>query len=213
MKLWRVGIAGLALVLAGLAQAAGLTGDQVKVSLNSPGGIAIDPTPVSLTTQVVVGAGVEIAAGDSSDIGGFMLPGEWINLDAYTIQVRLGTGAVDAQGRQNPGYAAGAEYLFEELDIAGEVIVGANITGNSGFSNFSAGWLSFLGPHSLSLDIGSMLFSGGLADIDTFGLITITLQTRPDNGGGPGVPEPSALLLSLLALGLAARSASRSHQS
>ncbi|MBN8504012.1 MAG: PEP-CTERM sorting domain-containing protein [Burkholderiales bacterium] len=202
MKWWRMGLASLALVLSGLTQAAGLTGDQVKISLLSPNGIAGDSNPVSLVDQVLVGAGAEIAAGDATNIGSFMLPGESVDLGEYTIQVRLGSGAVNGQGQQNPGYAAGAEYLFEQLDIFGETIVGASISSHSGFSNFSDGWLSFLGPHSLSLDIGSMLFTGGLADFETFGLITITLQTRPDDGGGGGgnVPEPGALLLAGVAL-------------
>lgn len=200
MKWWRMGLAALVCVVAGQVQAAGLTGDQVKLTLSSPGGIAGDPTPVSLMDMATVGAGNEIAAGDGSNIGGFMLPGEFINLGAYTIQLRIGTGAVNGQGQQYPGFANGAAYLFEDLDITGEVIVGASITANSGFSNFSAGWLSLLGPNGVSLNIGDMLFTGGQSDSNTFGLITITLQTRPGDPGN-NVPEPGGLLLALMALG------------
>jgi hypothetical protein len=199
MNWWQKGFATLTLALAGLAQAAVLNGDQVQITLSSPNGIAGDSTPISLVDLKTVGAGPEIAVGDGSNIGGFMLPGEFIDLNNLSIQLRIGTGAVNLLGQQNPGYAAGAIYLFESLNVAGETIVGASITGNSGFSNFSASWLNFLSPNSLSLDIGSMLFTGGAADIDTFGDITITLQTRPN--GGNDVPEPGALLLAFAALG------------
>lgn len=199
-------VATTALTLSGAVHAAGLTGDSVKVTLSSPNGIFGGPAdPISLTDIKTVGAGAEIAVGDGSNIGGFMLPGESIDAVGYDIKLRIAAGLPNDQGDLIPGYAAGAIYLFEDLDIVGEVIVGASITFESGFANFDSGWLTFLGPHSVSLNIADMIINLNGAQSQSFGDITITLQTRP---GDPNpAPEPGALVLALLALGIAGRAA------
>jgi hypothetical protein len=195
LKCW---MAAALLGLAGWSQAAGLVGDAVQITLDSPNGITGDTSPVNLVDMAtVLSPGQEVAAGDGSNVGSFMLPGEFIDFDAYTITVRIGTGAVDTRG-QFPGYGADAVYLFEDLDIAGEIIIGASITANSGFSNFDAAWLQMLGPDALSLALDTMLFSPGLPDAQTFGELTITLLTRVDENNH--VPEPGSLLLAGLAL-------------
>ncbi|WP_326543045.1 PEP-CTERM sorting domain-containing protein [Pseudorhodoferax sp.] len=195
LKCW---MAAALLGLAGWSQAAGLVGDEVQITLDAPTGISGDPMPVNLVDLATVASpGLESSAGDGSNVGSFMLPGEFIDFDAYTITVRIGTGAVDTRG-QFPGYGADAVYLFESLDIAGEIIIGASITANSGFSNFNAAWLQMLGPDALSLALDTMLFSPGLPDAQTFGELTITLLTRVDENNH--VPEPGSLLLAGLAL-------------
>ena len=48
----------------------------VAVTLSAPGGVVVDPTPIDLASPATGFEG--ISAGDGSDIGSFMLPGETI---------------------------------------------------------------------------------------------------------------------------------------
>ncbi len=203
----------VALGVAGEAMA-GLLGTQVTAKLDSPNGIEGDATPVSLTDTVpVVSPGVEISAGNGTNIGGFLLTNtvsEFIDIDDLTITLRLLNGATQNAGT---GYASGAQFVFSGLSIAGTDIIGASITSNAGFANFSNAWLSFDNTTDVvSLAIDTMLFSAATT-ADRFGDLVITLQTRQacsptdpacsgggGNGGGGNVPEPTSWALVGLAL-------------
>jgi hypothetical protein len=155
-------------------------------------------------TVLVVSPGIEISAGPSTNIGGFMLTNivsEYIDFNDSSIVIRLLNGFDDGTG-----YASGAQYVFSGFAID---LIGASITANSGFSNFNSNWLSFDDTTNLvSLALDTMVFSAATT-AGRYGDLTITLQTQANcipgtpgcNGGGGTVPEPGSL--ALLALGLA----------
>jgi len=72
---------------------------------------------------------------------------------------------------------------------------------HSGFSNFSASWVSLINTHTISLALDTMEFTDlGQGSSNNFGLLTINLtisrdQPPPDNN----VPEPSSVALIALA--------------
>lgn len=194
---------------AGGAAHAGLVGTSVTATLESPNGVVGLPDPVLLSdTVTVVSPGVEITAGDGTNVGSFMLTNavsEAIDFGDFTISVRVINGDPGSAGT---GYLSGARYVFSDLDILGLDIVGAVITAQSGFSNFDAAWLGFDDATDVvTLALDTMLMSGATTD-DRIGDLTITLQTRqacvPGTPGcdGGDVPEPASLMLA--ALGLAA---------
>lgn len=187
-----------ATALVGPVQAASLTGDSVEVKLSMPNGITGDPTPATLTTSVVVGAGVEVAAGDGSDVGNFMLTNaqaisEFIDFDAFTINLRLLNGDPDNEALL--GFGAGAAYLFSDLNIAGKVIVGGSLSDLGGFSNFSTAWLGFNGLDAFSLALDTIELADRGQGIGRFGDLQITLLVRDDDQDPGRVPLPASLLL------------------
>lgn len=184
--------------LSATAHAAGLMGDSVNVSLISPGD-GINATDSGLT--VVAGEEVSPLI-DPSNIGGssgYMLTGvagihEYIDLDALTITLRLLNGNADGTG-----FAAGAKYVFGDLDIAGFTITG--VTGvSSGISNFSSSWISLDDPHQISFAIDAIEF-GPVTGGTRYGDVVLTLATRADGGGGNPAPEPGTLALAGIAIG------------
>lgn len=220
-------LGGLALAAAALPAAASLVGSSLTVTLNSPNGFdqggpgGQDPTPILLTDNVTVGGGVEISAGNGTNIGGFMITGadptganlpEFIDIASTSISVRV------LEGRPPPfgggtGYEAQARYVFSGFDFGvGTTLVGATLANGGGFSNYSASWLSFDAvTSSVSLALDTMLFSEIAGS--NFGALTINLQTRQGPGPDPDpgtVPEPGTLALAGLAFaGLAAASRRR----
>lgn len=193
---------GLALAVAVPVQAAGLSGDQVGVQLDLPGGISGDPTPLNFSDLVLVGAGAEIAAGDGTNIGGFMLSNaqaisEFVDIGEFTINLRLLSG--DPNDESLLGFGAGARYLFEDLDIVDKIILGGTLTSLGGISNFSASWLSFNGSDGFELAIDSIALSDRGQGIGRYGDLQISLITRDRDPTNP-VPAPASLLLAASAL-------------
>lgn len=203
---------GAALIAASLlagvpAQAAGLMGTTVSAQLLSP----TDGVDVTNSLITVTG-GVEVSAGDGSLIGdsGFMGTGsfngsdlpEQVDFDEFTIALRILAGAGGDGLPLTTGFSNGAQWVFSDLDIAGFNIVGAAITANSGFINFSSSWLDFDDTTDIvSLAIDTMQFIAGSGGNSAFGELTITLSTRAiSEPPGPSVPEPGSVALAGVAL-------------
>jgi len=203
---WRTlaGAAALAVLLAAPAQAALIS--PVSLSLFSPGGITTDGVTVSPFTTLTqnVDPAVGVAAGDGSDIGGFMQSSEFISFSGNSILLRVATGAALAGGALTSGYlgAGGdhARYQFDNLQIAGQTIIGYSMAAPTGVA--SGGQVVLNSTHSLSLWLDDLVFTpnalgqsyaGGDFRID---LLTAPVNPPPDNG----VPEPAGWLLVAAAL-------------
>lgn len=175
-------------------------GTTVSAQLLSPAD-GVDLTNALMT----VTGGVEVSAGDGSSVGAALLTGsfagadlpEQVDFDEFTIALRILAGAGGGQVPLTTGFGAGAQWVFFDLDIAGFSIVGASITANAGFSNFSSGWLSFDDTADVvRLAIDTMEFTPGSGGNSAFGTLTITLTTRAiTEPPGPTVPEPGTAAL------------------
>lgn len=190
-----------------------LLGASVTVTLDSPLGIVVDPTPVNLFDTVTVGTATEISAGDTSNIGAFMLPGtgtgdgEFIDIAGTFIDLRVLMG--DEPSRTT-GYGAGARYVFSGLDFTDAADVGAtfSITGlglslGSGgdVATASSSWLQILSPNSVSFDLDKMTFGSNTNGGTTAQNFSISFVLTKDTVTPPnGVPEPGSLALAGLAL-------------
>jgi hypothetical protein len=212
-------VVSLLCVLAVPAHAAGLTGDSVTAQLLSPNGVLIDPTPVDLSDTRMVGAGIEISAGDGSNVGGFMLTGaggvqEAIDFDAFTISLRILAGDVNAGGAPVTGYAGGGKYVFSDLDIAGSTIIGISVSAaGSDITNLAAldaaNWITLDNDHQISVMLDDIVFVDK-AGTD-FADVTIRLLVSDVQPPNPA-PEPGSLALAGLALaslGVASRRRTR----
>ncbi len=195
------------LLLAGMPAQASLIGDSVTAQLLSPNGITSDPSPINLSDTVTVGSGVEISAGDGSNIGGpttvgtitdcCMLTGatasEFIDFQADQILVQILAGDTDQSGNLITGYASGAQYILSSLDYIGGVITGITVN-TSGFINPSALAVTLVDPNTISLNLDTVEIAPP-ASGTAFGDVTIGLQVRLTEPPPPTVPEPSTLLL------------------
>jgi len=191
-------VAGVALMLGCLAQAhASLVGDTVNARLYSPNGVIGDPTVVDLSDSVLVGAGIEISAGDGSNIGnGIMLPNESIDFGASSIAVRLQAGNTIAGGIPVTGYESNARYIFSGLDFSGAAIIGINFSvGASQIANLAAlgsSWITLADPHTVFMNLADIQFvDHGSGESNNFANVTINLQTEQ----AAVVPEPATWLL------------------
>ena len=153
---------------AGRTAHAGLAGDSVTATLNSPNGLLSDATPISLSDTVTVSGTVEISAGNGTNIGSFMLTGvsggntipEFIDFQDASIQLRVMAGD-SAGGVPVTGYASGAKYIFSGLDFAGGTITGVNVVGSSAdISNFGSlsSWGTLDNAHQISFAIDAIQF-------------------------------------------------------
>jgi MYXO-CTERM domain-containing protein len=183
----------------------------VSVSLIAPGGTVSDPTPLDLTDQVLGDAG--LAPGDGSQIGGFMLPGESISFLGNTIDLFVGVGSGgDAGAPLITGYlgdgTSHARYQFDNLAIAGQTILGVDVT-QSGVD--SGVFTAFTSPGEVVFNLDDLVFTpiANIGASQIFGHFTLTLVTQDSTQPPPNdIPEPmsaSLALAALAALGLSSR--------
>ncbi len=187
------------LCLAAAPAHADLIGDSVTATLSSPNGLLSSITPINLTdTVTVVTPGIEIAAGNGTNIGGFMLTGvgvqESIDFQEFSIVLRLLAG--DPAHPDQTGYAAGAKYVFSDLNLSGgETITGVSLTAVS-IANLNQGWVTLDNPNQISFALDQIQFVMPAAGT-TFGDVTISFA---HGVVAPTVPEPASLLLAGVAL-------------
>jgi hypothetical protein len=182
------------------------------VTLDSPLGFVGGPfNPINFFDTTTLVAGAEIKAGDTTNIGGQMLPGEFIDfhddinhVGAITLKIACGTTVV-SEGASVcvTGFGSGAKYVFGELDDTLGTIIGISLSDVSGFLNASsviASWVTLDDPNTISLALDTMQFIDIGGDSGNFGLLTINLilgtVVQPPNND---VPEPNSLALALLA--------------
>jgi PEP-CTERM motif-containing protein len=183
---------GLALLVGGAAHAS-LIGQTVTVALTDGGSLFHDD-------DVTVGAGVELAPGDGSDIGTLLLPSERIDIGATSILLTLEEGVPGG----GTGYPSGTAYVFTNLAFFGQAtaITGVSLTA-SNITGISLGNLTFSAT-TLRVPIDALLI-GELPGVDTGTLqIDVTFAL---------VPEPGTALLAslgLFAVAWRARAARRS---
>lgn len=179
---------GVALLVGGAAHAS-LIGQSVTVTLGDGGSLFHDDV-------VTVGAGIELAPGDGSDIGTLLLPNERIDIGATSIFLTLEEGVPGG----GTGYPSGTAYAFTNLAFFGQAtaITGVSLT-TSNITGISVGNLTFTAT-SLRVPIDALLI-GEIPGVDT-GTLQIDLTFAV-------VPEPgTALLASLGLLALAWRAQS-----
>ena len=170
---------GLALLVGGAAHAS-LIGQSVTVTLGDGGSLFHDDV-------VTVGAGVELAPGDGSDIGTLLLPSERIDIGATSILLTLEEGAPGG----GTGYPSGTAYAFTDLAFFGQTtaITGVSLTA-SNITGISVGDLSFTAT-SLRVPISALLI-GDIPGVDT-GTLQVDLTFAV-------VPEPATALLASVGL-------------
>ena len=184
----------------------------VEVTLSAPGGLSENPTPVLLSENIAPGG--TINAGNSVDIGSFMLPNESITLSDTSILVRIAQGASDGSTGYLGAGGQHASYTFGNLSVAGQKITGLSLSfgdnftsaGFIGLSNLpdltAASWIRLTTPTSVTMDIDTLRFKDrGRGESNNFADIRISLQLEP-------VPEPQTwalMLMGMAVLGVAAR--------
>jgi hypothetical protein len=185
----------------------------VAVTLSAPGGVVADPTPIDLASPAPGFEG--ISAGDGSDIGAFMLPGETIffsdSSDSIFLRVAAGddTGGVLSTGYLGLG-GTPASYTFSGLNVTGQIITGLSVYafdgyGTSGTTGVISGTsVALVNPSTIRFDLDKLVFEdrGGGSSL-AYGEFRIDLITTP-------IPEPGTW--ALFALGLAAVGALRARR-
>jgi len=177
----------------------------VTVSLFSPGGVTSDGvtfTPFAGPLVDSVGSG-GINVGDGSNIGGFMLPGESILFSGNSILLHVAAGAALVNGDLMTGYlgfgAEHARYTFDNLAVAGETIIGANILALAGVLGGMGG--GFSGPGQVSFNLDDLKFiDPGTGSSNAFGDFRIDLVLQDKVTPPPQLPEPASWALVLGAL-------------
>jgi hypothetical protein len=199
-----VGLVAL-MTLAPPVHAAALTGT-TTASLFS------DNTTVLAADTVTIGPGIEISAGDGSNIGAQMLTGtalpsntpvsEAIDFQSLTIALRILSGGTDGLGQPVTGWGPGAHYVFAGLNLDVGSIVSISATGSAAdIANLGSlsSWVNLDNPNQISFALDNIIFvdkpGADYADI-AINLVASTVTPPP----GGNVPEPGSLALAGLAM-------------
>ncbi len=181
--------------------------NSVNVTLNAPGGVIGNVSPLTLTQVATLAAG--IVAADGGAIGNYMLDGEAITFAGDSVRVQIAAGAQLGNGSYVTGYlgsgAVRATYLLDNLNISGRQITGYTVTAfdgyaNSGFIGLSsaasaAAAVQLLTPNSLRINLDNFIFvDRGLGGARNYANLRIDLVSV--------VPEPGTALLLLAGGGL-----------
>lgn len=207
-----IGAIAASLALAASAHAS-LLGTSATATLDSPNGVLGDTTPVLFTDTVTVSAGQEIKAGNGSNIGGFMLPAEFIDFTDTSIWVRVAAGGTLNSGALVTGYGSGAHYTFSALNPVNETISGFSVSvGANEISNLAAltaaNWISQVDAHTFTLALDPILFvDPGTGSSNAFADVKINFTFKPTTT--QNVPEPASVALLAAALGALAWSRKR----
>jgi hypothetical protein len=180
----------------------------VSVGLIAPGGIVagmvvdtvvtdvIDATPLDEMASVDTTLGLHAGDPDSPISNFWMLPGESITFADNAILLHVAAGTQRANGDLVTGYlgsgAARARYSFDNLVIAGQTLIGANVVALNGVISGTGGGLSAPGQVSFYLD-DLKFIDPGTGTGNAFGEFRIDLLTQP-------VPEPASWALMLAGL-------------
>lgn len=155
-----------------LSQAAGAElGGEAQIRLRDGGTLDVQDV-------VSVQTGAEITAGDGSEIGALLLPGESIDLDGFGIAVVVEEGAADG----STGYPIGSRFEFSALEFGdpnvGIVDVSVQLD-NVGFGEGSPGFSFTRDSVTLFVDDLAIGALPGAVDVGTLLLLL-------------DVPEPNA---------------------
>lgn len=187
------------------------------ITLSAPGGIIGDSTPLDLADGPFAGDGVHLAAGDGSNIGAWMLTGEYISFADSAIQLRINAGQTDDAGALVTGYLGlgtdHALYDFAGLSVGGLAVASFNAValGGTGSTPSDVNSLVHLtGGNSLSIDLDTLVFDpancGGTGNCFVEFRIDLTASTTPP------VPEPGTIPLMLAGGALVAAAVRRQRR-
>lgn len=177
-----------------------LIGDTVSITLDSPNGTLNEgPDPISFLSDVVVGAGKEVESGNGSDVGNFMLPGEWIDIGASSINLRVAAGYELSPTTFLTGLATGGRYIFSSLNDDAGTITGLTFSVGAGqitnLASLGSSWVRLSNPNTVIVELDKMTFATEYLGSNGYADITINLQVT-------AVPEPGTAGMMLLGLGL-----------
>lgn len=182
--------------------------DSVNVTLDAPGGIAGIGVPINVSQAAPLATG--IVPDPLTNIGSYMLTGEFIKFNSSLDQVlmHIGAGAGDSINNipLTTGYLGSggqhARYDFTGLGVSGATITGYQLVSVSGLLSptLASDYIQLTSPSSLSIYLDNLVFApNALGDSFAGADLTIKLLSSPVVVGT--VPEPATLALVLVGLG------------